>query len=84
MQWLKKIFSKRSASDGVFVNGEKWSPCPSLNGFRAQEALELFEQMTPEQRLAHQIGFGGESQAVLAMCREESNRLRAEGRTVED
>lgn len=103
-------------SNGVLVNGETWNPNPSLNRLRAQESMHLFEQMTPEQRLAHHRCFGGvsfpvtglkyhgkradgayvpicvvdplgepgESEAILAMCREEANQLRAEGRTVED
>lgn len=86
MQWLKKLFT-HSASNGVFVGGEKWIPRPLCFRFRDQDTAHLIDQMTPEQRLAciaDPRGELGEAEAVLARCREESNRLRAEGHTVED
>ena len=78
MQWLKKLFSTRCESEGVFVGGKKWNPRP-LFGDRLRGKTP--EMTTEEQRLACIVDPRGNPEkwgAVVAICREESSRLRAQ------
>lgn len=86
MQWLKKLFAQRSASNGVLVGGKKWNPRPFGFRLRGQDAKQSTEQMTAEQLacLVEPRGEQGKANAVIAICREESTRRRAEGHARKD
>ena len=86
MQWLKRLFTLRCASNGVIVGGETWNPGPFGFRLRGQDAKHSTEQMTVE-KLACDFDSRGElcnAKAILATCREESARLRAYGHTIKD
>lgn len=86
MQWLKEVFTQRSAFNGVLVGGKKWNPGPFGFRLRGHDAKQSTEQMSAEQLacLVDPRGEQGKADAVVAICREKSARLRAEGHTRKD
>lgn len=83
---LKKLFTQSNASNGVLVEGKKWNPGPFGFRLRGQDAKQSTEQMGAEQFacLVDPSGEQGKADAVVAISRETSARLRAEGHTRKD